>query len=101
MLVDALHAQHDVGRLEQFLLIGRGQERQRRRDEVDQAARIFDVERNGLQLIGEGGRGGDDLLELRHHVALQCFELRALAWIDLRQVIDGSCHERFELGELS
>ncbi len=82
VLVDPLHAQHHIGRLQQFLLIGGGQERQGRSDEVDQAAGIFDIECNGLQLVGKGRRGGDDLLELGNDVPLQSFQFSALARID-------------------
>ena len=98
MLVDALHAQHHVGRFQQFLLIGGGQERQRRGNEVDQAARIFDIQRNGLELVGEGRRSGDDLLELRDDIPLQRFQFRALARIHLRQMIDRRHHERLKSG---
>ena len=101
MLVDALHAQHHIGRFQQFLLVGGRQERQRGSDEVDQASGIFDIQRDGLQLVGERGRGGDDLLELGNHIPLQRFQLGALARIHLRQMIDRSHHEWLELGKFS
>ncbi len=77
MLVDALQADGDVGRFEQFLLVVRGEEGQGGGDEVRQAAGLFDVDRDGLQVVGECGRAGDDLLELADDVALQGLELRA------------------------
>jgi hypothetical protein len=101
MLVDALHAQHHVGRFQQFLLIGGGQERQRGSNEIDQAPGIFNIQRDGLQLVGKCGRGGDDLLELRDHIPLQRFQLGALARIHLRQMIDRGHHERLKLGKFA
>ena len=101
MLVDALHAQHHVGCFQQFLLVGGGQKGQGRSNEIDQAAWIFDIQRNGLELVGKGRRGGDDLLELRDHVALQRFQLGAFTWIHFRQVVDRSHHEWLYLGKLS
>ncbi len=101
MLVDALHAQHHVGRLQQFLLVGGGQERQRGSNEIDQAPGIFNIERDGLQLVGKGRRGGDDLLELRDHIPLQRFQLGALARIHFRQMIDRGHHERLKLSKFA
>ena len=101
VLVDALHAQQHIRGFQQFLLIGSGQERQRGSNEIDQAARIFDIERDGLQFVGKCRRGGDDLLKLRNHIPLQRFQLRAFARIDLGQMIDGGHHERLKLGKFS
>ena len=101
MLVDALHAQHHVGRFQQFLLVGGGQERQRGSNEVDQAPGIFNIERDGLQLVGEGRRSGDDLLELGNHIPLQRFQFGALARIHFRQMIDRRHHEWLKLSKFS
>ena len=94
MLVDTLHAQHHIGRFQQFLLIGGGQERQRRSNEVDQAPWIFNIQRDGLQLVGKSRRSSDDLLKLGNDIALQRFQLGALARIHFRQMIDCRHHER-------
>ncbi len=101
MLVDAFHAQHHVRRFQQFLLVSGGQERQRGSNEVDQAPGIFNVERDGLQLVGECRRSGDDLLELGNHIPLQRLQFGALARIHLRQMIDRSHHEWLKLSKFA
>ena len=55
VLVDPLHAGDDVRGLQQLLLLRRRQKRQRGGNEVHQPARIFDVQRDRLQLVGKVG----------------------------------------------
>ena len=101
MLVDALHAGVDVGGLEQLLLVGGGEEGQRGGDEVGQAAGIVDVDGDGLQVVGEGGRGGDDLLELADHVALHGLDLGRGRGVRLGDGLVLGGHEGGQLGELA
>ncbi len=77
-----------VGRFEQLLLVGGGQKRQRRGDEVDQPAGLLDIHGDGLQLVGERRRRGDDLLKFRQDIALQRLDLGALFGNDLRNGLD-------------
>ena len=75
MLVEQFEAGVDARSLEQFLLLVRGQERQRGGDEVHQAAGLVDIGGDGPQFVGKGRRLGDDLLELRNHDAHQGFDI--------------------------
>ena len=99
VLIDALKARGDVGGFEQLLLVGRSQERQRRGDEVDQPAGLLDIHGDGLQLVRERGRSGDDLLKFRQNIALQRLDLRALFGKNLRNGLDRRGHERLDLRE--
>ena len=56
VLVDALQPRGNVRRLQQLLLVGGGQERQRRGDKVRQPPRLLDVDRDGLQIVRERRR---------------------------------------------
>ena len=71
--VDELQARGDAGGFKQLLLVVGGQERQRRGDEIDQAAGLFDVRGDGAQFVGKCRRLGDDLLELADDDADQGF----------------------------
>ena len=84
MLVDFFQTHTNVGRLERLLLVGGGERRQRRGDEVHQASRLFDVHGDGRKLVGKGRRTGHDLLEQGQYIALQRFNLRILGRNDLR-----------------
>src|SRR6202042_3126487 len=85
----------------QLLLLRRRQKRQRGSNEVHKAPRIFDVQRNRLQLVRQGRRGGDDLLELRRHVTVQRLDLRALRRRNLGDWLYRGGHERLELVEFA
>ena len=67
--VQVVHAGADVERLEDFLLHRRADGRQRRGDEIGQPARLGDVHRQRLQIVGQERRQRDDLLEVRLDVA--------------------------------
>ena len=98
MLVERSRRATNVRGLQQLLLLVGGQKRQRGGDEVHQPARIFNVQRDRLQLVRQGRRRGDDLLELRGHVAMQCLQLRPLARGDLGHRLHRGGHERLKSG---
>ena len=93
MLVQQLQPRRDAGRLQQLLLVVGGQEGQRGGDKIHQPARLLDVGGNRPQLVGERRRLGDDLLELRDHVAHQRFNARAVAGVRVLQSLDLGHHE--------
>ena len=98
VLVELLQALDDAGRFQQLLLVVGGEERQRRGDKIDQAARLFDVGGNGPQLVGQRRRLGDNLLELADHVAHQRFDARS--WLPAptsSSGLDLGHHERLGL----
>ena len=99
VLVDALQARGDVGRFEQLLLVGGGEERERRGNKVNEAPRILDVHGDRLQLIRQSRRGRDDLLKLRKNVALQRLDFGAWLRGNLRDRLDRGGHERLDLRE--
>ena len=76
--VQAVHPRADVERLEHFLL-DRGADRaQARGDEVGEPARLRDVHRQRLQVVGEQRRQRHDLLEVALDVAQQRVDLEAI-----------------------
>ncbi len=77
VLVDFFQPHVNIERLQRVLLVGRRQRRQRRGDEVHQAAGLVNVHGHGRKFIRQRRRTGDDLLEQRQHVALQSFDLRS------------------------
>ena len=75
MAVQLLKARLHVGGLKQFLPLGRREERQARRDEVGEPRCLLDIDGDGLQVVRQRRRRGDDLAELADHISLQRLEL--------------------------
>src|ERR1700683_371164 len=101
MLVDFFEAGADVESLERVLLIGRGELRHRRGNEIHQAARFVDVQGYGGKLVGKRGRTGDDLLEQRQHVALEGFDFGTVGRCGLGDYRYRRGHEWRQLRELA
>src|SRR5579863_5868804 len=76
MLVDFFETHLQVGGLERVLFVGRGERRQRRRDEIHQPAGLVNVHGHGGKFVGKSGRTSNNLLEQREHVALQRLDFR-------------------------
>ena len=93
MLVDPLEAQRHIRRLQQFLLVAGREEGQGRRDKVHQPARLVDIHGDRLQLVRQRRRGSHNLLELRHHIALQRFQRRILRGQHFRHRVHRCHHE--------
>ncbi len=100
MLVNLLQAHSNIGRLERVLLIGGGERRQRRGNEIDQAARLLDVHRHGGKLIRECRRPRNNLLKQGQHVTLQGFYLRPFRRNSFGNRIHPPAHKGGELCEL-
>ena len=73
-----IHSGADIERFQDLLPGGGGQRRQTGRDEVGQLARFRDVPGQRLQLVGEQGGKGHDLLEVVLDVPLQRVDLEAI-----------------------
>ena len=80
-----------------MLLVVGGEKRQRRGHEVHQPAWFLDVGGNRPQLIGERLRLGDDLLELRNHVAHQRLRIGRGRRFGILQNLHFGHHERLGL----
>ena len=80
-LQSALH----VISFEDLLFVFGRKKWQGRGDKIHQTARLVDVDGHGLQLVGERGRSGYDLLEQGKHIALKGLNLRRLLWLHVRQ----------------
>ena len=76
--VQAIHARPHIERREDFLLDRRADGGQARGDEIGELARIGDVGRERLQIVGEQRRQRDDLLEVALDVALQGVDLEVV-----------------------
>src|SRR5207248_7884414 len=99
--VDFLQADDNVGGLEDVLLVHGRKRRERRSDEVYQAARLVDVNGNGLQFVRERGRSSYDLLKESEHIALQSLNLRTGLGFGFGQSLIRCLHERGELRVLA
>ena len=98
-LVQLIEPLDHAGGFEQYLLVVGGQEGQRRGDKVNQARGLLDVGRDGAQLVGEGGRFGNDLLELGYDVAHQRLGVRRGSRLDVFESLNLGHHEGLGLGE--
>ena len=85
---DPPQASVHVGQLEQLLLL-LGLDPQRRGDEMAESARVVDVRRGQLQLLGEVGNESDDASEEALDVPRQCLDL-GRPRVDVRNVLEDS-----------
>ena len=91
----------DVHRLEKILLRGRPESRQRRGDDVGQAAGVGDVEGHAGQLVRQHGRQRDDLLEEVGDAAGQRLDLEVpRRGLRLHDLLDARPKERLPLHDL-
>ncbi len=86
-----------IRRFQQLLLLFRREERQRRGNKIHQSAGVFDIDGNRSQLVRQGRRLRDNLLELAHHIALQRLGARCRRRLGLLQVFYLRHHERLGL----
>ena len=76
--VQLVHPRADIERLEHLLFrLGRDG-RETRRDEVGQLSGLGRVSREGLQIVGQQGRQGHDLLKVVLDVPLERVDLKAI-----------------------
>ena len=97
VLIDAVEPHANLVIFQQLLFLFGGKRRQRRGDEIHQAARLFDVHGDGLEFVGERGRGGDNLLEQREHIALQRLNLGSFLAGRLRYDLHARTQKRRKL----
>ncbi len=100
MAVQLFEPRLDVGSLEQFLPLGRCEERQAGGDEVGEPRRFLDIDGDGLQVVRQGRRRGDDLAELADDIALQGLELGRIRRDDLMNGFELGREERLHLRKI-
>ena len=90
-----------VGLFEQFLPLQMHQGGQVAGDEIGQAGGFDDLRGGGGEVVGEVGRGGNDLLKQADHVLPQRFHLGREGGIDFLQLFDARPQERLGGRELA
>ena len=100
MLVDLLQTHANVGGLERVLLVSGRKRRQRRRDEIHQAARLFNVHGHRGELIRQRRRSGNNLLKQSQNIALQSLDFRTLGRNRFRNRVHSCPHKWRQLGKL-
>ncbi len=92
----SLQAPAYVGGFEQFLAQQRGERRQIGRDEVGQPHRLVDIQRNGLQIVGELRRPRHHVPEKFASVALERGQFGIASAHHVLDRFDPCAHERLQ-----